>query len=815
MKYTGEGGKGILFIAEAPGQTEDETGKQLVGKAGQRLRKELYNLGINLDKDCWKINSVNCRPITAEGGNATPTNNQINACRPYLMGIVKDLKPKKIVLLGAVAIEAFYGDRVDDNKINKYAGLKFWDSVHNAWVFPIFHPSYILRKDYDKGLSSYFSRTIKAAIEADDTPLHKQWNPIRPLVDFQEAVKYLSNIIKNHKTVALDWETTGLKSQPEGHKIATVGLANDEGAVAIPVEHPHWTEEQQRKIKFLVANLMKSRKVKKVVHSLGFEYAWAKNILKIEPQGIIFDTQIGVHIEDNRQGITGLKFQAFRRWGVEGYENEVDPFLKAKNGVFNQIFKAPLDLLLQYNAQDALYTWEIYKELQATFDDDDRMAYKVLHEGMLVLAEMHCNGIKIRNQYYIRERKRLEGIRDEVLADIAKLEEMGMFKKKFGRSFDMASNDDMQDMLFDIMKLKPLKQTKTGFSVDEDVLGKIKIPLTEMVLKVRKISKQISTYIDGFMRESFNGIMHPWFYLDRARTYRSSSANPNFQNVPKRDEEAMRTIRSGMVPFLMCLLGEADFSGAEVATSCFYHKDENFIRYQKDKEHADMHKDAASEIWKVDRSLISKPIRQDTKGGFVFAEFYGGYYVDCATLMWETMLDYKLTDGTPLREHVKKVGLNTYAKFEKHVQQFEQKFWDEWFPGYKKWKKEVHEEYIRTGIVKTLLGFKFRGYMDRKQCSNYPVQGTSFHLLLITLVKLYRRIKKEGKLTKLIGQIHDSIVANIVPEELEWFKKTVAEIVRGLDKTFTWMTVPMDVEIDLSDTYEEGGSFARMKKVAI
>lgn len=813
MKFTGEGAKKILIVAEAPGETEDHRNIQLVGKAGQRLRKELYNNGINLDKDCWKVNAVNCRPVDSKGNNATPTDLQIQCCRPYLLSVIKQLKPEKIFLLGNVALESFYADRIDDLSITKFSGLKLWDSVYNTWIFPMLHPSYVLRKDYDKGVQAYYARTMRDALNASAEPLRKAFPSPVKVIEFDTAVSKLSSILKNGGTIALDWETTCLKSQMPWARIVSLGIANDKEAFAMPLDHPHWTKAQRAKLLRLAGYIIKSRKVKKIVHSLSFEYSWGKNILKVQPEGFIFDTLLGTHIEDNRQGIGRLKFQAFMRWGIEGYEDPMEPYISAPKNKPNRMLEAPLDELLEYNAKDAQHTWEIYKELKEKFDEDDWNAYRLFHEGQIVLTEMHCNGIKISKAFYERERSRLNAKREEVLGEIQLLPEVKSYWKKYGVQFNLTSNDDMQRILFDVLKLPPIKATKTGYSVDEAVLEEINIPLTKKVLQVRKINKLISTYVDGCVKQTYEGVMNPWFYLDRVRSYRSSAADPNFQNMPKRDEDAMYSVRSGMIPHPGCLLVEADFSGAEIVTSIFYHKDPNFIKYQTTNG-ADMHREGAAYIWKTTNENISKPIRQGQKSGFTFSQFYGSYYADCAAKMWKELLDLQLEDGTTLADHIKKVGIGSYPLFEAHVQSFEKVFWDEWFPVYRDWKKQVHNEYIKTGMVKTFFGFKFRGLMDRKQCSNYPVQGTSFHLLIYTLVKLYQAIRKQNKKTKLVGQIHDSIVANVPEDELQWFSDTITSIVRNLHTKLLWMNVPMDLEIETSKSYEEGGSFAEMSKLA-
>jgi len=96
MEIGGDGEKGILVVAEAPGADEDELGTQLVGDAGEHLSAMLERLGIDLHRDCWKVNAVNCRPP----GNRTPKDNEIQACRPKVYEALRK-QPSVVLVLGS------------------------------------------------------------------------------------------------------------------------------------------------------------------------------------------------------------------------------------------------------------------------------------------------------------------------------------------------------------------------------------------------------------------------------------------------------------------------------------------------------------------------------------------------------------------------------------------------------------------------------------------------------------------------------------------------------------------------------------------
>lgn len=148
MPPTGEGRKGVLVCAEAGGQVEDQQGVQLIGEAGQLLRRILKGLDVKLDRDCWKTNCVICRPPK----NKTPTQKQIDSCRPNLMNTIKKLKPHTIVLLGASAIKSLIPTVWKDdvgNGVSKWVGWNIPSQKLNAWICPTYHPSYLLRTKND------------------------------------------------------------------------------------------------------------------------------------------------------------------------------------------------------------------------------------------------------------------------------------------------------------------------------------------------------------------------------------------------------------------------------------------------------------------------------------------------------------------------------------------------------------------------------------------------------------------------------------------------------------------------------------------
>ena len=119
------------------------------------------------------------------------------------------------------------------------------------------------------------------------------------------------------------------------------------------------------------------------------------------------------------------------------------------------------------------------------------------------------------------------------------------------------SRKNMGDLKQTKMKIEPIKTTEGGDqgSTDEETLRRLDVPGLDLILSIRKLTKIKTTYLGAFAREQYNGFIHPSFNLHNVRTYRSSSDGPNFQNIPKRDKEAMnicsRVIRLLLVTLLM------------------------------------------------------------------------------------------------------------------------------------------------------------------------------------------------------------------------------------------------------------------------
>jgi len=389
MLPSGEGRRGVLVVAEAPGADEDEQGVQLIGRAGQLLRVELERLGVDLDRDCWKTNAITCRPPD----NRTPTAAEIEACRGRLDALIEAKRPVVVLALGKTALEALlshHGAPIDE--------LATWRGLRGAvvpgrdsWLVVAYHPSYLLRMGAGRGgnddarttLTAWRNDLERAFRLASAGTRPRLWTDaaqcVRITMDESAALAEIerARTVRPPHWVTVDYETTGLKPHGAEHRLVCCGLARDiDTAVAFPVL------ERVRTMRAL-AELMADPLVPKAAANCRFEEAWTRAKLRTEPSGWYADPVQDAHVLDNRPSITSVKFQSGVRFGAWGYEAGVKSWLvpsakqkaarggNAHNGLDARVRgdSAAMALLLTYCAMDALYEHREVHEQQLELNE--------------------------------------------------------------------------------------------------------------------------------------------------------------------------------------------------------------------------------------------------------------------------------------------------------------------------------------------------------------------------------------------------------------------------------------------------------------
>ena len=453
-------------------------------------------------------------------------------------------------------------------------------------------------------------------------------------------------------------------------------------------------------------------------------------------------------------------------------------------------------------------------------------AYQLMHEGILAFARAEQQGFRVDIEYLERKKAFLTKKIDRLEENLKQTDFYKHWQHSRKGKVNIGSNQQLAHFLYKVKKLESDKTTESGQgSTDEEALKQLDIPELNDILQIRKLKKIRDTYLDAFAREQVDGYIHPFFNLHFVRTYRSSSDSPNFQNIPKRDEESMQIVRQALYPRPGHQFLELDFSGLEVRIAACYHQDSTMLKYITNPA-SDMHGDMAKQIFMIDKFDKNDPyhnvLRQATKNGFVFPQFYGDYYKNCAVNMacswgklpngkWKAGQGISLDSGPfTLSDHLISKGINSLEKFTDHVKKIEQDFWENRFADYGNWKNRWWKMYQKYGYISLLTGFTCGGIMSKNDCINYPVQGAAFHCNLWTFIQLDKFIIEKELDSKLIGQIHDSIIIDMNPKELNMITRQARKIAtQDLPKAWQWINVPLDIDMEICPV---DGSWAEKSK---
>lgn len=807
--------KGIMCIGEFPDETDDVRGKPFQSRAGYFLKYTLEEFGIDLFEDCINLNAVNCKPASTGHSPIKIQPFVLECCRRSVLSFIKQYQPKIIILFGMEAVKSVIGSRYKSGigkSIDKWRGFTIPDQDLKTWICPVFSTTYVENANSSKTpkpeIINVWKQDLKKAIDLLDNeefPIFKE--PKIHYID-QTRLDMLENI--QSQFVAFDYETTGLKPHSEGHKIVCASVAVSENEVYT------FMMPTKRSLQQPFIDLLVNKNVGKIAHNMKFEHTWTRNTLHgtiVNPWA--HDTMLGAHVLDNRTGITGLKFQTYVNFGVVDYSSEITPILEASNSnatnKLQKYVKTKENALktLKYCALDSVFTLKLYNLQMKQLEQSKTLveAYKFLHKGILALAEVEHQGMRVDVEYILNKNVWIDKRIKKLESLIYESEFFEKWKKYKRGPVNIYSPVQMADYLYNCLGIKIKKQTKSGGgSTDEETLALLGIPELETFVDIKKLKKTKTTYLGGFLTEQVDGVIHPIYNLHLTKTYRSSCDSPNLQNVPIRDEETMLLCRKALFPRKDHQLLELDYSQLEVRIAACYHKDPTMLDYLENDH--DMHKDIAIQVFNIEEydSHVHSTLRKAAKNGFVFPQFYGDYYKNNAKTIaveWCKLPETKWRNGQGISVGDRKVsdvfidgGITSYDKLISHLKEIEDDFWGNRFPVYDKWKETLWKQYQKNGYFVSKTGFLYQGVMSRNDVTNYPVQGSAFHVMLWSLIKASETFRKYKMKTRIIGQIHDSIIPDVFPKERENVIEIMKQIMeKDVKKAMPWIIVPLKVDV--------------------
>jgi DNA polymerase-1 len=368
-----------------------------------------------------------------------------------------------------------------------------------------------------------------------------------------------------------------------------------------------------------------------------------------------------------------------------------------------------------------------------------------------VLAAMELEGVNLNVSFYKELEHEFTRQIEEIEAEVIKVS---------GDKVNLRSPKQVGELLFEKLQLPVIRKTKTGYSTDAEVLTELSSlklsPIPDLLLRYREIEKLLSTYVKALpvMINLKSGKIHTHFQPSNAATGRLSSDNPNIQNIPVRSENG-RKLRKGFVATKGRVLLSADYSQVELRLLAHFSRDKNMLEaFQND---LDIHRQTAAEVFEVPLDQVTKEMRSSAKA-INFGLMYG-------------QTSFGLSQALRISQGEAKKYITAYFKKFHSVK------------SYLDGLKEMAEE---TGYAMTMFGRK-RILPDIKSTNrqvkamaervaiNSPIQGTAADIIKLAMIHIQDTIFEKKLSSRMILQVHDELIFDVVPEELEELKQIVAE----------------------------------------
>ncbi len=521
--------------------------------------------------------------------------------------------------------------------------------------------------------------------------------------------------------------------------------------------------------------ILEDEKIKKISIDLTKIYILLKQV-GINIEGMHYDIAIASYIlnpTNNKLNIDNL---------IEQYLNiDINEYTKSEDSgkqinLFDNMEKE--DINQEEKEKYMMYAYSIGKIKNITSEklkevNSLDLFYNIDMPTVEVLSDMQWNGMYV-------DKEELEQFGKELTSKLETITKI--IYEMAGEEFNINSTKQLGEILFEKMKLPVIKKTKSGYSTDVDVLEKLKKedPIIEQILEYRQLMKLNSTYVEGlkpYINIKTNRI-HSFFHQTITATGRISSTEPNLQNIPTRFELGKR-VRKVFKPEKGKIYLDADYSQIELRVLASISGDKHMI--EAFKEGKDIHKQAASKVFKTPIEEVTKEQRSNAKA-VNFGIVYG-------------ISDFGLGEQLGIGRKKAKQYIEEYL---------------EQYAGIKQFMENITEQAKEQGYVETL--FHRRRYIPELKSNNYmvrqfgaraamntPIQGTAADIMKIAMIKVYNEIKSRKLKSKIILQVHDEMMVETPIEE----KEEMINIMKKCMESATKLEVPLIAEISDAENWYE------------
>jgi DNA polymerase-1 len=575
----------------------------------------------------------------------------------------------------------------------------------------------------------------------------------------KELENFVSNAMKQDE-ICFDTETTSLN--PLDSELVALSFSWKKGSGYL-VYFSESQEEIREKLKILKP-VFENQGIRKIGQNMKFDIQVMANY-GIEVKGHLFDTMIAHYLlEPDMRHNMNLLSETYLSYSPVHIES-----LIGEKGINQKNMRSvPVEQIKEYAVEDADVTYQL-KELflprlnsEGLSDLSDNIEMPLIK----VLAEMERVGVKLNKED-------LKAISTGLREDIISLEKE--IYTLAGTEFNISSPKQLGDILFIRLKLDDkARVTKTKqFNTSEEILQRLtnRHPIVSKVLEYRGLKKLLSTYVDTLpdLVDKKTGRIHTSFNQAVASTGRLSSNNPNLQNIPVRDERG-REIRKAFVPEEGNLFLSTDYSQIELRLMAHLSKDPSMISDFLSGN--DIHAATASKIFGVDIKDVTREMRGRAKTAN-FGIIYG---------ISSFGLSERLTIGRKEAKELIDGYFNSYPGVKKYMDESIRKARDQGFVttmfGRRRYLRDIHS---RNQVV--------RGNAERNAI-NAPIQGTAADIIKIAMVRIHEKMKTERYASKMILQVHDELIFEVIPSELGRLKDMVIQEMTNAVK----LDIPLKVD---------------------
>jgi DNA polymerase-1 len=600
-------------------------------------------------------------------------------------------------------------------------------------------------------------------------PREKDYRAVLGQAAFLELVRAL----KEAGTVAIDTETTSqdpLKAELVGLSFA---IRNDQ-AFYIPCGHTSQDASAQlgrEAVLQTLKPLLEDPGIKKIGQNIKYDWL-VLNGCGIALDGVFFDTMVASYLINPSKRAHNLDQIA-----LDFLDHKTTTFAEVLGKSLTSFAEVPLEKAVPYACEDADITFMAKEVLERELEDIGltELFHNIEMPLVPVLMRMEQRGLTV-NPDKLQElsksfEQRLEQLEKAIYA-------------MAGEPFNINSSQQMGHILFEKLNLPVQKKTKkrTGYSTDVNVLTTLARlhELPALVLEHRTLSKLKTTYADALIQliNPRTGRIHTSFNQTVTATGRLSSSDPNLQNIPVRTEEG-REIRRAFVPCSGWTLLSADYSQVELRLLAHVSGDKRLIQAFKDGE--DIHTRTAAEVFQVATDAVTPELRRQAKA-INFGIIYG-------------MSPFGLSRQLDISQKMAKVYIDNYfARYE----------------GVHRFVQRAIKEAGATMRTSTLLGrirllpdirspnAAVRQFAERTAV-NTPIQGSAADLIKIAMIRIDAALRKKQRKAAMLLSVHDELVFEVPPDELEPVKESIRSIMEGV-----WeLEVPLKVNMAWGTNWAE------------